>query len=201
MSVIIDKFISEFEEKFGKYLQPATHLEAKEGQTISHTAYFSVIHPTLKFSDWDLECRIIPGGLGLAVLEEMYEYIHNFSKFQNVGDFVGNGWFQIMAFLPQETTGPFVDVHVQGVEGELKKDYFQRVLDFPKAEQQTIDWLVITWFRKVKNKNKEANKFRNGWLKKYLTPKQYEESGSNPGSFFSDYFSSRDYNDVVNFLK
>lgn len=200
MSKTVDLFIDGFEEKFGKYLQQAKSLDAWDGKTISYSDYFSIIHPGKKFSDWDLECEVSPENFDRMILEEIQKYIHDFPKFENICDFVGNDWFQFMAFLPKETKAPFIDIHILGVDDKLLNQYFNEILDLPESEKKTIDWIIITWFRKVKNKDKGAREFRDGWLEKCLPPEQYEEAKNNPTKFFKDYLSGRGYNKILDFL-
>lgn len=200
----IKKFISGFEDKFGTYLATVTPIKKVPGRLDPiYTKHFSIFPGENKYSDWDLTCRVLAEFVTLDVLSAMRKYTHEFPELSNVSDFVGNEWFQIMAFMPESDFAPFFDIHIEGIPDSLRNEYLNSSLNPEKSRQETNEWLVLIWLRKKKNHSPEASHMISdeGWLHWALTSEQLEEIRKDSEGFMKKYFAGRGYDAVLEFLK
>ncbi|MDD5152837.1 MAG: hypothetical protein PHS95_02440 [Candidatus Pacebacteria bacterium] len=166
----VSGFIKGFETKFSDYLIPVGSFKDAFINPIT-TSYFAVCPPRDgKFSDWDLHCCVNFQNITFPVLVLMDNFIKTFSGFIYTKSFRHSGQPQFMSFMFNENFAPFIDIHIDGVPGEIVRNYILGI-DATELKEGTEDWSHITLWRKAKNTGLPFN--HDEVLGEYLQSKGY----------------------------
>lgn len=173
----VRNFVCGFENKFGiDLMRPDTQYHASQK---IRTQYFVVQPGEAKFSDFDVYVRLKNGG-SVELLQSMERYIRKFDGFSEVGLILTNdpmltntdhhidkkNYLHLMAFLPQESAQPFIDIHIENINNHLLSD-----IHTPDANKEFKRWIMLTFWRKIKNgKTAETDEYTKDLVKHILLP-------------------------------
>lgn len=193
----IREFAKGFEANFKDVLLPPRILRAPGKKPPVRTDHIAICIGEDTFSDWDMHCYANPARVTLSDLKSMDSFIKNSPKFQCTKTFRGNNMPQFMAFMPNESFAPFVDIHIEDARHIIAQSEFSAALD-----EATIAWLLLTWWRKLRKGNQtDANAFRDYWITPLLKPEERDAVAKQPISVLTEYFKGRaDYAIAVDFL-
>ena len=213
----IDKFLEEFENKFGYLLYTPLKLEPyPDRPTPFYSKHFYICPPgDPKYSDWDLGCRANPELPEKKILE-MERFIRTFPLFSLQGQLITNleahknpqpifhhidgiSWLHFMAYLNSEKISPFVDIHVECITNNSLKSLYSK-----NSSQEYVDWIMITYWRKfLKNKNNSFLPVLFQWLSAILNPQEQKEFINNPNGFIPSYLGSKgskNYQEIIDYF-
>jgi hypothetical protein len=188
----IQRFIKEFNDKFGDFLAEEMKIEKDA---------------TSKYSDWDLECRVNEK-INEEVLRDMEKFVKDFSGFVNVGliltkkdklkershHFLKKDYLHLMGFIANEQHSPFVDLHIFASNEILRKTYSNFI------EKDFDDWITLTMWRKILSgsfSNFESNRS----LLSSIIKINKEDGEKEISDKLIEYFKNRnEYKEAVDFL-
>jgi hypothetical protein len=202
----VDKFISEFEQKFHTILEQVT---PKANSRARYTCFFECFEPRQKYSDWDLKCWLKPEAVTVQNLKSMESFVRSFDGFTDVGilltfanehlhlwhHIIRVTWLQLAAFMPNEKESPFVDLHIEGVTKKVLADAYSG-----KRPEEFVSWIMLTTWRKFKNGNPGASNMVENFVVPSFPPSQRAEIRSDPIKFFRKQFKKRRYQQAARFL-
>lgn len=213
MNEAIAKFITEFESKFGSYLDPQIKYRGQESRTSPlYTSYFTIFKGEKEYSDWDLHC-CANTRLDIKALSSIEKFVRAFPNFSCVGlvlttltahsgyefsyHYVNtSNVLHLMGFINKAKTAPFFDFHAENIPNHLL-----RSLHGNTSSQEFIDWIMLTYWRKWQNNRDHPD--LPGLLSVILLCFKKSEQvpiENNPVGFFQKHLRGR-YSEAVDFLK
>jgi len=149
ISKTVQDFVEKFEREFSNYLVAITEEEKVLGHFYTT---FHEIKPASngKFSDWDIFCHVNKSNIFVEVLVKMDLLIKSFPGFLCVRNFESPKDHYI-AFMPNEESSPFIDIHITKVEPEILQEFRAQVCKEGELERGTSDWTKIIHWRKKQN--------------------------------------------------
>jgi len=186
----VSEFIEFFENRFGAILG-RTRTKRKNVIRILH---FEMFAPKKRYSDWDLECRLKPGAATIRNVKAIDRFVTRFSGFAYAKRFLTFSkknrhlwqhidrikWLQFMAFMPEEKSAPFFDLHINGVGRRVLKGAYGK-----KRNPQFLEWAMLTSWRKLKNNDRKWAKIL---IRRYVLPsvpgRLHKKALADPARFF-----------------
>ena len=206
MNETVKGFIEGFEKEFSPILAELTPVSSEA----EYTRHFEVFKARKKYYDWDLRCRLRPEAMNTENLKRTDKFIRSFKDFSDVGVFLSFSeehkglvqhvdsatWLQFMTFMPKEKFGPFLDIHIEGVNKEVLSQVFK-----PAVSEELLKWAMINYWRKIKNGNeKDANGMLRGFILKSFR-EQRATIEANPISFIKSKLTKGGCKKPVEFLE
>ena len=203
------EFVVEFQNKFSNFLNSERLLKinGREADRIK-LKYFEVCKAETELSDWDLHCWL-KDSVTAENIRDMANFIHTYEKFSCVGHMLTLKYnseifhnidrvpyVQFMAFLPNETSAPFIDIHLEP-EPEKRSTIsgaFKKPLD-----DEFIKWLLITYWRKLLIGDKNKIEALTPYLKK-IPEINFDSAQLTSASILSKFRDNHYYQPIVNFL-
>src|SRR5450432_1531656 len=152
-------FVKEFENEFGRCLEDVLQETTEDGKIVRTTRKFNVIGNlaigNIKYSDWDLHCRLVELTDTSSVLKIInflkgYKfYIHPAIivtcdvRHNHLDHHVENcNQLQIMSFFPNEISSPFMDLTISNVSNSIIRE-----LQVEYSNSDFNNWFIITTWR------------------------------------------------------
>ena len=207
----VAQFISDFEKQFGSYLvsPPAVFKKVINKQPVVYTKHFGICRGETAISDWDLRCHADPAKIDKQIVKQIEKYVLNYPGFAYAKVFLYRSskmkepaqhiskWsnLQIMAFLEDEKYAPFIDFNLYGIGNRLvRKIYSQH------DERATLDWALITVWRKLINTSRQYLILSATYVFPLLTARQAHLFLNDPEFFFQKTLA-RKYKNIIKFFK
>lgn len=210
MNETVQKFIEEFETVFSEILESTPRQKSQD----LITEFFRVKNdrPKRRYSDWDIATTFIPGSLTPTNIMKVDQFIKAFKGFNGAGCFLSAqpgykrinqhvdsldlpNYLHFMAFMPNETRSPFIDIHLLNIDAKNVKTVY-----FEKDDNEIREWSMLTAWRKLKNEDLQGSSYA---IQKYVIPGYPQENmvvRNDPELFFNDKLAGTAHRSAVAFL-
>lgn len=221
MNKKVEVFLETFEKRFFMYIRtPDLEKFAKSDLMRGIVRNFSFVLPaTEKLSDWDIYFELDDSKVNSKILKEIRKFIIDYFDFEVIDDLITFDkrhtnskayqridkpyFLQFMGFLKDENSGPFLDIHIAGLNTELMKDFYITIQD--ECSRTYIEWCMVTVLRKLmKGTLSDETKlyFVDRGIKPVFLKKDLSAIDKNLTKFFIDYLSkNKKFSSIVDFLK
>lgn len=216
----ISDFTNKFEQRFSPFfISPLKYSKRLDKELEPVTLdNFTVLLPEKKYSDWDLFYWLDSNLVTAQTVKDIENFMRSYEGFKNTGILITIAdkylhlWHNarrpaienypaldslpFMAFMPNETECPFFDLHISGIKNHLLQECYK-----DKTDDELIDWLMLTIWRKCKNEATREDITQ--MVKNYISPSfplKEQDILNNPIEFFRKHLSNKIESGLINFL-
>lgn len=205
----IINFTKSFENKFKDFLiEPESNFtQSHEKDRLVIVNKSIILLAQQKLSDWDVYYYVNKDKINVDVLNEMREFISNWTDFDLIKDYITDNplhinagayqsienifWVQFMGMIKDESFAPFIDIHIIGTDKNTLIDFYSPISKMNGTGY--LDWSILTLWRKF-CKSGEIDKNGEMFSRSIypaLSSEQAKEINLDLISFFKTYFKDK----------
>ena len=191
-------------------------ITANNGDPLYNELFFDILPGKAKYSDWDIHCKVINQDIDVNTLKIMMRFIKEDSSFSDVGIFLskrdehaslncyinhlGVDMLQFLGFMNDEPESPFVDIHIEGIAGEQRRQLVNDISD-----EEFMCWAYISYWRKnLKGSAEDKNAAEEIFLNRIINPinPDFKDlSWEDQKQYMEEFLETKHYDSEVDFLK